>query len=151
MMVREHIFCLLCIWQKNNLGRHFFNISEYVLHLLELMITKKSTVVCKVGQLSRKEAVEVILLILAQPRSQPATFASRSSIDLSKLSSEVLRLRLHQLNLPVMGNHARLVGDPGLCFFDCLISISIAPTATLFRLLSRSPALQVLVSLLYHL
>ena len=31
------------------------------------------------------------------------------STALSKLSSEVLQLRLHQLNLPVTGNHARLV------------------------------------------
>ena len=44
---------------------------------------------------------------MARPRSQPAT--SRPSTDLSKLSSEVLRLRLQQLNLPVTGNHARLV------------------------------------------
>ena len=44
---------------------------------------------------------------MACPRSQPAT--SRQSTDLSKLSSEVLRLRLQQMNLPVMGNHARLV------------------------------------------
>ena len=72
----------------------------------------------------------VILLILAQPRSQPATYASRSSTDLSKLSSEVLRLRLYQLNFPVTGSHARLVGDPGLCFVDSLINISVAPTAT---------------------
>ena len=44
---------------------------------------------------------------MARPRSQPAT--SCPSTDLSKLSSEVLRLRLQQLNLPVTGNHARLV------------------------------------------
>ena len=44
---------------------------------------------------------------MARPRSQPAT--SRPNTDLSKLSSEVLRLRLQQLNLPVTGNHARLV------------------------------------------
>ena len=44
---------------------------------------------------------------MARPRSQPAT--SRQSTDLSKLSSEVLRLRLQQMNLPVTGNHARLV------------------------------------------
>jgi len=44
---------------------------------------------------------------MARPRSQPAT--SRESTDLSKLSSEVLRLRLQQMNLPVTGNHARLV------------------------------------------
>ena len=44
---------------------------------------------------------------MACPRSQPAT--SRQSTDLSKLSSEVLRLRLQQMNLSVTGNHARLV------------------------------------------
>ena len=44
---------------------------------------------------------------MARPRSQPAT--SRPSTDLSKLSSEVLQLRLQQLNLPVTGTHARLV------------------------------------------
>ena len=44
---------------------------------------------------------------MARPRSQPAT--SRQSTDLSKLSSDVLRLRLQELNLPVTGNHARLV------------------------------------------
>ena len=44
---------------------------------------------------------------MARPRSQPAT--SRQSTDLSKLSSEVVRLRLQQMNLPVTGNHARLV------------------------------------------
>ena len=44
---------------------------------------------------------------MACPRSQPAI--SRRSTDLSKLSSEVLRLRLQQMNLSVTGNHARLV------------------------------------------
>ena len=44
---------------------------------------------------------------MARPRSQPAT--SHQSTDLSKLSSEVLWLRLQQMNLPVTGNHARLV------------------------------------------
>ena len=44
---------------------------------------------------------------MARPRSQPAT--SRQSTDLSKLSSEVLRLRLQQMNPPVTGNHACLV------------------------------------------
>ena len=44
---------------------------------------------------------------MACPRSQPAT--SRQSTDLSKLSSEVLRLRLQQMNLSVTGNHARLI------------------------------------------
>ena len=44
---------------------------------------------------------------MARPWSQPAT--SRPSTDLSKLSSEVLWLCLQQLNLPVTGNHARLV------------------------------------------
>ena len=44
---------------------------------------------------------------MARPRSQPATL--RPSAHFSKLSSEVLRLRLQQLNLPVTGNHARLV------------------------------------------
>ena len=44
---------------------------------------------------------------MACPRFQPAT--SRQSTDLSKLSSEVLRLRLQQMNLPVTGNHACLV------------------------------------------
>ena len=43
---------------------------------------------------------------MARPGSQPAT--SRQSTDLSKLSSEVLRLRLQQMNLPITGNHARL-------------------------------------------
>ena len=44
---------------------------------------------------------------MARPRSQPAT--SHQSTDLSKLSSEVLWLRLQQMNLPVTGNRARLV------------------------------------------
>ena len=44
---------------------------------------------------------------MARPRSQPET--SRRSTDLSKLSSEALRLRLQQLNLPVTRSHARLV------------------------------------------
>ena len=44
---------------------------------------------------------------MARPRSQPAT--SHQSTDLSKLSSEVLWLRLQQMNLPVTGNHACLV------------------------------------------
>ena len=44
---------------------------------------------------------------MACPRSQPAT--SRRSTDLSKLSSEVLRLHLQQMNLSVTGNHACLV------------------------------------------
>ena len=45
--------------------------------------------------------------VMARPCSQPMT--SRPSTDLSKLFSEVLRLRLQQLNLPVTGNHACLV------------------------------------------
>ena len=44
---------------------------------------------------------------MACPRFQPAT--SRQSTDLSKLSSEVVRLRLQQMNLSVTGNHTRLV------------------------------------------